>query len=103
MDFTTLLTDIWIYVESYVPLMSPNEDETGLALLITFRESLRCALYILKCLNITFRMIFSLGHTKIRRIALLNFLLTMASFPDARAEKRFSVEEVISEALCCMH
>ena len=39
MDFTTLLTDIWIYVESYVPLMSPNEDETGLALLITSRES----------------------------------------------------------------
>ena len=39
MDFTTLLTDIWIYVESYVPLMSPNEDETGLAMLITSRES----------------------------------------------------------------
>ena len=39
MDFTTLLTDIWIYVESYVPLMSPNEDEIGLALLITSRES----------------------------------------------------------------
>ena len=39
MDFTTLLTDIWIYVESYVLLMSPNEDETGLALLITSRES----------------------------------------------------------------
>ena len=39
MDFTTLLSDIWIYVESYVPLMSPNEDETGLALLITSRES----------------------------------------------------------------
>ena len=39
MDFTTLLTDIWIYVESYVPLMSPNKDETGLALLITSRES----------------------------------------------------------------
>ena len=39
MDFTTLLTDIWIYVESYVPLMSSNEDETGLALLITSRES----------------------------------------------------------------
>ena len=39
MDFTTLLTDIWIYLESYVPLMSPNEDETGLALLITSRES----------------------------------------------------------------
>ena len=39
MDFTTLLTEIWIYVESYVPLMSPNEDETGLALLITSRES----------------------------------------------------------------
>ena len=39
MDFTTLLTDIWIYVESYVPLMSPNEDETGLALLITSRGS----------------------------------------------------------------
>ena len=39
MDFTTLLTDIWIYVESYVPLMSPNEDETGLAKLITSRES----------------------------------------------------------------
>ena len=34
MDFTTLLTDIWIYVESYVPLMNPNEDETGLALQI---------------------------------------------------------------------
>ena len=39
MDFTTLLTDIWIYVESYEPLMIPNEDETGLALLITSRES----------------------------------------------------------------
>ena len=39
MDFTILLTDIWIYVESYVPLMSPNEDETGVALLITSRES----------------------------------------------------------------
>ena len=39
MDFTTLLTDIWIYIESYVPLMSPNEDETGLALLITSCES----------------------------------------------------------------
>ena len=39
MDITTLLTDIWIYVESYVPLISPNEDETGLALLITSRES----------------------------------------------------------------
>ena len=39
MDFTTLLTDIWIYVESYVPLMSPNEDKTGLALLITSRGS----------------------------------------------------------------
>ena len=39
MDFTTLLTDIWIYVESYVSLMSPNEDETGLALLITSPES----------------------------------------------------------------
>ena len=39
MDFTTLLTDIWIYVESYVPLMNPNEDETGLALQITPRES----------------------------------------------------------------
>ena len=39
MDFTILLTEIWIYVESYVPLMSPNEDETGLALLITSRES----------------------------------------------------------------
>ena len=39
MDFTTLLTDIWIYVESYVPQMSPNEDEIGLALLITSRES----------------------------------------------------------------
>ena len=39
LDFTTLSTDIWIYVESYVPLMSPNEDETGLALLITSRDS----------------------------------------------------------------
>ena len=39
MDFTTLLTDIWIYVESYVQLMSPNEDLTGLAMLITCRES----------------------------------------------------------------
>ena len=39
MDFTTLLTNIWIHVESYVPLMSPNEDETSLALLITSRES----------------------------------------------------------------
>ena len=39
MDFTTLLTDIWVYVKSYVPLMSPNEDETGLALLITSSES----------------------------------------------------------------
>ena len=39
MDYTTLLTDIWIYVESYVPLMSSNEDETGLALLKTSRES----------------------------------------------------------------
>ena len=39
MDFTTLLTDIWIYVERYVPLMSPNEDETDQALLITSRES----------------------------------------------------------------
>ena len=39
MNFTTLLTDIWIYVESYVPLMSPNEDKTGLALLITSRGS----------------------------------------------------------------
>ena len=39
MDFTTLLTDIWIYVESYVPLMSPIEDEIGLVLLITSRES----------------------------------------------------------------
>ena len=48
-------------------------------------------------------MICSLGHTKIRRIALLNFLLTMASFPDARTEKRFSAEEVIAEELYCMH
>ena len=39
MDFTTLLTDIWIYVEGYAPLMSSNEDETGLALLITSRGS----------------------------------------------------------------
>ena len=39
MNFTTLLTDIWIYVERYVPLMCPNEDETGLALLITSRGS----------------------------------------------------------------
>ena len=39
MDFTKLLTGIWIYVESYVPLVSPNEDEAGLALLITSRES----------------------------------------------------------------
>ena len=39
MDFTTVLTDIWIYVESYVPLMISNEDETGLALLKTSRES----------------------------------------------------------------
>ena len=38
-DFTILLTEIWIYVESYVPLMSPNEDENGLALLTTSRES----------------------------------------------------------------
>ena len=39
MDFTTLLTDIWIYVEGYAPLMSSNEDETGLALLITSPNS----------------------------------------------------------------
>ena len=39
MDFTALLTDIWIYVESYVPLMNPNEDETGLALQKNPRES----------------------------------------------------------------
>ena len=38
----------------------------------------------------------SLGHTKVRCIALLNFLLTIASFPDARKEKRFSAEQVIA-------
>ena len=59
-------------------------------------RSLGCALYILKCLNITFRVICSLGHTKIRRIALVNFLLTMAYIPDARSEKRFPAEEVIA-------
>ena len=41
-------------------------------------------------------MVCSLGLTKIRPIALLNFLLTMASFPDERAEKRFLAEEVIA-------
>ena len=65
-------------------------------------RSLRCALYILKFLNITFRMICSLGHAK-HCIALLNFLLTLASSPDARAGKRFSAEEVIAEELYCMH
>ena len=39
MDFTTSLTDIWIYVRKLCAMMSPNQDETSLALLITSRES----------------------------------------------------------------
>ena len=64
-----------------------------LTLLVVGLKSLRCALYILKCLNITFRMVCYLDHTKIRPIALGNFLLTMVSFPDERAENDFQLKK----------
>ena len=50
--------------------------------------------YIRPYYIVNFSKICSLAHTKIRRIALLNFPLSMASFLDAREEKRFSAEVI---------